>query len=196
MTNNAKIITGVVVVGAATGFLIYQSRKNEAEGKELLDYLKTSVLDQTNATKAAADQIKNIDAIQSGTGPVKMDPAKIKIGNLSGNAKDPKIRDLLAKTNQELASSMKRIGTDQTAFFNALKNIKSKNTLAYIDKVFKVQYGEGLMKMMSGEQVFFNPSWCKYSEKTNTAMVALFPAFSNGCWTPWLAEWIFKLPEY
>ncbi len=188
------VVIGIVLIAAAGGYLVYRSKRNAAEGEALLAFINASV-DETNATKAANDQIKAMSA-------VKVDPNRIKIGTLSGKSSDQRIRDLLAKTNVGIASAMQGAGTDTIGMLNALKNIKSKNTLAFIDKVFKAQYKEGIFEMMQGEKAFFSQAFCKYSEKTNTTgnqMIGqMFPivAATTGCWAPWIAEWIYRLPEY
>lgn len=186
----AIVITGAVLLAGTAGFLVYRSKKNEEEGQALLEFLKSArALDQTNATKAANEQISAVQAL-------KLDPNRVRIGKLSGKLTDKPIKDLMAKTNVEIYSAMKGLGTDNSAFLRALGQVKSKNTLAFIDKVFKVQYGEGLFEMMKGETKLNNKEYCAASEKTNSMLRQVFPMFGTACWVPWLGAWMNKLPDY
>lgn len=186
----AILITGAVILVGGTGYLIYRSKRNEAEGEALLEFINSAkLLDQTNATKAADTEIKNVQAF-------KVDANRVRIGKLYGKMNEPAIKNLLAKTNVDAYAAMKGAGTDQKSFLTALANVKSKNTLAILDKVMKAQYGEGLFDMMKGEDKLNNKEYCSYSEKTDSVLRAMFPMFGTACWAPWLGAWMNKLPDY
>lgn len=192
MNKTAAIVTGILVIGGGGAYLYYNSRRNQAEGTALLEYINKSV-DQTNKTKGAEEQIKNV---QSAT--FRLDPNRIRIGRLSGKLTDPPIRNAFAKANVDIRTSILGIGTDTKTLLPTLGGLKSKNAVAMMDKVMKAQYGEGLFEMLKGEKKMYNHDFCNYSEKTSSNLGILFPTLklTGGCWTPWFADWLYNLPDY
>lgn len=187
MTKGQKILLWLGVGGVTIGFLIYRSKQNEKEGQIILDYINKSMT-QNDLSKAVDEGIKSVQG-------TALDPSKIKLTTASGNITDPKVSDAMAKLNVQIYSAIKGISTDTKSLFNALLQIKNKNTLAFMDKVFKAQYGQGLFEMMKQEYLLYNTTYGKFSDKTNNALDTI-PFLNDGYWNPAIAKWINSLPNY
>lgn len=186
MNKQTKIIAFIGVAGAATAYLIYMSKKNQAEGEALLEVINKGY-SEVDKNAAGNQAIQNIQ-------DTKFDKNKIKIGNLTGSLSNPAIASALAKVNVALYLAMKGAGTDIKPLANALAQIKNKNTLMLVDKTFKADHGQGLFEMMAGESVLNNVVYRQYSDKTKDSFA--IPFLSDAHWNPTLSTFLQNLPVY
>ena len=182
---NQNIIYGALAVGAI-GYLLYVNKKNKEEGSVLLQYIN-NMPSQTNLTQATEQGIASVQN-------TKVDTKKIRINKMIGDYKNPKIRNEIAKTVTELWASMKGIGTDNKAFWNALSKIQSKNTLAFVNQIYKSQYKETLFEAMKNESALNNKGYAVYSDATKYDI--MIPLLSGSHWNPLLATYFNNLPVY
>ena len=185
LTSRQKNIAIFVGIGAITiGYLIWKRKKNEAEANALLEAIGVS-LSQVDKNEASAQAIQQIQAMN-------VDPKKLKVDNLVGHS--PKMRDAIANITTELWASMKGGGTSLNKFSEQFKRIKNKNTLSYIDKIYKAQHKEGLFEAMKGEFALANSGYAMFSDKTKYDLI--IPFFSEVKWHPNLANYFNSLPLY
>jgi len=187
MTTKQRNIAIFVGIGAVTlGYLIYKRKKNNEESVALLDYI-SKMPSQTNLSSATQ---QGMDAVRG----TKIDLNKLRIDNLYGSYSNPKIRNAIANSVTELYASMKGGGTDVNSFAKNLGRIKNKNTLAFVDRIYKVQYKEGLFEAMKGESVLNNVQYKVFSDATKYDFA--IPFFSESHWHPSLANYFNNLPTY
>lgn len=181
-----KIAIGVGISVIAISFLLYARSKNKKEASSILDYISKmpSQVDLSSATDSGM-------ALVRGT---KIDLSKMKIDNLSGAYKNKDIRNAIAKIVTELYASMKNVGTDVKSFTNTLSRIKNKSTLAFIDRVYKASFKEGLFEAMKDEWKLNNPGYAQYSDKTKYDIP--IPFLSESKWIPTLSNYFNNLPTY
>jgi len=185
LTPKQKNIAIFVGIGAiAIGYLIWKRKKNEAEANALLEAIGTS-LSQVDTNEASVQAIQQIQAMN-------IDPKNLKVDNLVGYS--PKMRDAIANISTELYLSMKGAGTNLGNFAKQLNRIKNKNTLAFIDKIYKEAHKEGLFEAMKGELALANSAYAMFSDKTKYNIV--IPFFSEVKWHPKLANYFNNLPTY
>lgn len=179
------VIGGLIIAGASIAYLIYRSKQNQKEGDALLAYINKAYSQVDHS--AAADQ-----AIKE-TLNIKIDPNKLKVDNLSGKY-SPAIRNAISNVMTNLWAAMKGGGTNVEALMKQLSRIKSKNTLAFVDQMFKAQFGTGIFEWMKDEYALNNTVYGLYSDKTSSVM-NLIP-FSKAYWHPQISAYLQKLPEY
>ncbi len=185
MEKNTKIVLFTGVAAATVGILYWHSKQNEKEGNALLEAIdKSYAQNDTNAAgKQAIQEIQN----------TKLRNDKIAVGKFYGNIKDPKVSAAYDQLYKDLWASMKGIGTNLNAFYGAFFQIRNKNTAAYIDKMFKVQFGEGLFEMMSKETKLNNAAFGRFSDKTKNEIAI---PFYDSYWNPLVAKYLTLLPTY
>lgn len=183
---NIAIFSGVVLVSSIM-FLIYKKKENEIEVNALLDYIDKKVYSDVDPTKAAEQAISQIQTM-------KIDLNKLHIGNLYGRYYDnAEIRNALAHQTTELWAAMKGVGTDVKPFINAFVQIKNKNTFAFIDRLYKAKFGEGLFEAMSHESALNNTAYSVYEDNKWQLVV---PFLSKGRWNPSISNYLKNLPDY
>lgn len=182
-----KVALYLGITAIAVGYLIYRRNKNQKEATALIEYINTlpSQVDLSLATKQGMDAVRG----------TKIDLNKLKIDNLSGSyATNPKVKDAIAKAVVDLYASMKGVGTDHKKFFNVLARIKNKNTLAFVDKLYKLMFKEGLFEAMKDETALNNVAYAVFSDKTRNDIA--IPFLSEGKWHPIFATYFNNLPVY
>lgn len=187
MTPKQKQIAIFVGIGAVTiGYLIYARKKNQEEATAVLQYINSlpSQVDLSEATKQGMDAVRG----------TKIDFNKLAIGTLKGSYTNPKMRNAVSKTVVDLYSAMKGSDTDTKAFYGALFNVKNKNTLAFIDKIYKAMFKEGLFEAMKGESKLNSVYYSVFSDKTKYDLA--IPFLSDGKWSPVLSTYFNNLPIY
>lgn len=181
-----KIAIGVGISVIAITFLLYNRNKNKKDADAILDYISKmpSQVDLSSATDSGM-------ALVRGT---KIDLSKMKIDNMSGAYKNRAIRNAIAKIVTDLYSSMKGANTDVKAFANTLARIKNKNTLAFVDMVYKSSFKEGLFEAMKGEFALNNVYYVMFSDKTKYNLA--IPFLTDAKWAPQLSAYFNNLPMY
>jgi hypothetical protein len=177
------LIGGVLVL---TGVYLYWRRRVKKEGESLLAYVN-SMPSQVNLTEAAEQGIKDIKA-------VPFDANKLKVDNLSGSIKDTKIKNALANVATELYAAMKGPGTNVSSFAKNLNRIKNKNTLKFLNELYKALFKEDLFQAMKSETSLNNTTYALWSDKTKYNM--MIPGISDSHWNPVLAQFFNNLKIY
>jgi len=183
--SNIAIISALVVVGGIS-YLVYRKYRGGKEVSALTDYIDGTYT-QTNLSTGGDEAITNI-------GNIKIDPNKIRIGSLFGNSKTTAIRDAIAKTVTDLRTSMQGGSTDTKLFYSAFYRIKNKNTMAFVDAVYKVLFKEGLFEAMKDEYALYNSGNAFFNDD-NTILKSI-PFLSKGNWNPFIAKYLQALPDY
>lgn len=187
MTPKQKHIALFSFVAVATvGGLIIYSKYKEKQGNSLLDFLNGSI-SQVDLNQASNQSIANIQAM-------KPDPNKIAIGTLKGKVSDPAINKALVQTATEMQIAMRTPMTSVTPFLKWFTQIKNKSTLAFVDQMFKAQYGKGLFETMKEKTLLNNTAYQQFSDKTKGNLT--LPFLSDSHWVPALADYLNKLPIY
>lgn len=187
ISKNTKTAIYIGIALATVGFLFYRQKKNKEEATILLDFIAKmpSQVDLSKATDTAIVDVRK----------TKYNPNKIKIDNLYGAYKtNPAIKKAIANTVTELYASMKGVGTDEKPFFKALNRIKNKNTLMFVDLVYKAMFKQGLFEAMKEEVSLNNVQYGVFSDKTKYDLA--IPLLSEGKWHPALASIFNRLPVY
>lgn len=183
-----KIAIGVGISVIAIGFLLYSRSKNKKEASAILDYISKmpSQVDLSSATDSGMNLVRD----------TKIDLSKIKIDNLSGAYKNKDIRNAISKVVVELYASMKGVGTNRTQLLNSLNRVKNKNTLAFIDRVYKAMYKEGLFEAMASESLLNNKAFNLFSDKTKYEVFYKPTFMLDSKWAPEFAPYFNNLPIY
>lgn len=185
VTKKEIFITSAVVFGSIILYAVYRNKRGNDISSALEDYINKSYT-ETDISKGGDEAISDI-------GKIKIDFNKMHIGNLYGKYSNPAIRNELAKTVTELWASMKGAGTDLKPFYQNFSKIKNKNTMAFIDTVYKAMHGEGLFQAMKGEISLNNSQYGQFSDKN--PLLSNIP-FINSYWHPTIAKYLTKLPNY
>ncbi len=192
MSINKNIAIGCgIIAGAGIVYLAYRKIHGDALAKALNKYIDANIYSQTNPTKAAEQAITKIESM-------KIDTNRIHIGNLYGKYSDnPAMRDALAKTATELFDSINGAGTNLTKFFSAFFQVKNKNTMAFINLVYKSlpinKTKESLFKAMAGEIALNNTANSIYEDDKWQVVI---PFFSQNRWTPVISNYLSGLSDY
>lgn len=185
VTKKEIFITSTIVFGSIIVYAVYRNKKGNDISKALEEYINQSYT-QTDITKGAEEAIADV-------GKIKVDLNKIHIGNFYGKYSNPAIRNEIAKTATELWAAIKGAGTDMKPFWNNFSKIKNKNTMAFIDSVYKSLHGKGLFDDMRGEIMLNNSQYGRFSDKN--PLFSNIP-FINSYWHPTIATYLTKLPNY
>jgi hypothetical protein len=186
MTNKQRNIAIFVSIGLVTvGYFIYRRKRNNEEANAIIEFINSSA-SQVDINEAANQGIETV----RGT---KFDSNKLYVDNLKGKY-EGKIRDAVANIVINLNKSMSGLGTDDKLFFQTLVRIKNKNTLSFVDKVYKAMYKEGLFEAMKDETKLNNAAFALYSDKNKYDLI--IPLLSESKWHPLLATYFSKLPLY
>jgi len=182
------IIVGALVVAA--GGYYYWRRKVSLEGDALLDYVK-SLPSQVDLSKATEQGIKDVEDVKLRTDRVVVkDGGKI----LAGPVGNTKLKNLLASYAQRLHTAMAGAGTNTKEVFAVLDSIRTKNTLKWVDAMYKGVFKEGLFDAMKGEAALNNVQFGVFSDKTKYDLA--IPGITESHWHPALASYFNSLPIY
>lgn len=181
---NVAIFVGIGVITIA--YLVWKRKNNEKEAGAILEYINNmpSQVDASDGAQQGMDIVRG----------TKIDFNKMKVDNLSGSYKNPAIRNAIANIVTELYASIKGGGTDIKNFTKQFDRVKNKNTMAFIDKVYKAQFKEGLFEAMKGEVALSSPYYAMFNDKTKYDMI--IPFFSETKWNPKLSAYFENLPTY
>ena len=191
LTSRQKNIAIFVGIGAITiGYLIWKRNKNEKEATAILEYINT-LPSQVDLNQATEQGIKDVQDIKLRTDRIVVkEGGKIVVGSI----KDPKIGGYIANYVQRLNTAIKGAGTDYKELFEVLSRIRTKNTLKWVDTIYKTMFKEGLFEAMKSETLLNNVNYAVFSDKTKYDIA--IPFLSEGKWHPALATYFNSLPSY
>lgn len=190
--NKGQKIALLGMAGAGViGFLYWQSKKNAEEAKLILDYINQTP-SQVDKNAAAEQGIKTTEA-------TKLDKTKMHVigangKDLFGNYTNPAIKDAMTKIMVDLRNSMSGPSTNTELFYKAFFRIRNKNTLAEINRLYKILYGETLFEAMKGESALNSTTYGVFSDKTKYDIT--IPGLSDGYWHPKIAEYLSRISLY
>lgn len=187
---NKKIAIYLGIAALTIGFLIYRRKQNEKEAGALLDYI-SKMPSQVDLNKAAEQGIKDVQDVK-----LRTDRVVVKEGNkiVTGPVSDPKMKGYLANYVQRLHTAIDGPSTNTKEVFEVLSRIRTKNTLKWVDTIYKSMFKEDLFKAMAGESSLNNPIFAVFSDKTKYDLQ--IPFLSEGKWHPSIAGWLNNLPVY
>jgi hypothetical protein len=187
-SKNKKIVLGtsLVVAACGIGFLIYKRQVNKRNSGLMLEYISSlpNQIDTTRATEQGMTDVQNI----------KYDKNKLAISGMKGSFDNKNIKDAIIKTTKDLHSAIDGVGTKEADFYRALFNIKNKNTLMFINRLYSSYFKEGLFEAMKGEIALNSVIWAWKTPKDS--WYNSIPFFNDGRWNPKLAEYFNSLPNY
>ena len=162
LTSRQKNIAIFVGIGAITiGYLIWKRNKNEKEATAILEYINT-LPSQVDLNQATEQGIKDVQDIKLRTDRIVVkEGGKIVVGSI----KDPKIGGYIANYVQRLNTAIKGAGTDYKELFEVLSRIRTKNTLKWVDTIYKTMFKEGLFEAMKSETLLNNVNYNNYMIK-------------------------------
>lgn len=188
-TKKALIFGGIAA--GVIGFVIYTRNKNQKEAELILSYINQL---PSQVDKSAAAQ-QGIDTVKA----TKFDQNRLHVLDNNGKAlygkySTPAIKSAITSIVTDLHKSMNRAGTDTSLFFKAFSRIRNKNTMGFVDQIYKALYKEYLFEAMKDESALNSTAYGVFSDKTKYDIA--IPLLSEGYWHPSIAKWLNSISLY
>lgn len=184
------LIFGGIALGIGA-YIIYVRKRNEKEAAALLSYI-SQMSSQVDKSAAAEQAIKTVEA-------TKFDPDRLHVVDASGRKlygkySDPRIKNAVSEIALNLNKAMSGLGTDTTSFYKNFSRIRNKNTMGFINTIYKSLYGKTLFERMKEEDKLHNTSFGVFSDKTKYDMN--IPLLSDGYWNPNISKYLTSISLY
>ena len=184
------LIFGGVALGVA-GFIIYTRNKNQKESEAILEYISQipSQVDKSAATSQGIYTVLKTNFDQN-----RLHVIDSSGKDLYGKYSNSAMKNAISNIVVDLHKSISGAGTDTKLFFKTFQRIRNKNTMGFIDKIYKGMYGESLFEAMKGETALNSTAFGVFSDKTKNDLA--IPLLSEGYWHPNIGEWINRISLY